>query len=94
MKTRNEYKALGIVVACLVLAACGSGGSDADNTDPPEPPPTLPSLSIDAATVTEGDAPEVTDLGFTVSLSSAASADVSGDYATGYSASQLHQLFM
>jgi len=67
----------------LLISACG-GGADSVATPPPQlptPPLPPPALSVADASVTEGDAGDVT-LSFTVSLSAASSNTVTLDFAT------------
>ena len=70
-----------LFVTLIALAACGGGGGEGQPPTPPPPPPGLPTLSISAATLTEGDA-GISDLAFDVQLSATAAGDVTVDYAT------------
>jgi hypothetical protein len=55
--------------------------NNGDWESPPPPPPTAPSLSIDDATITEGNAGTIAAT-FTVTLSAASSEAITVDYAT------------
>ena len=77
-----------VLVLAFVLAACGGGSDGNDTTPPPPDPPTVvnPTLSINDAVVTEGDA-GTTILQFTIQSSAVVPAggtvaDASVDYAT------------
>ncbi len=71
----------GLLLGCLLAAACGgSSGSDSGEPDP-DPDPGLPSASIDNPTVQEGDSGTV-DATFTITLSEGAPGTASVRYET------------
>ncbi|HHS83716.1 MAG TPA: hypothetical protein ENK38_02175, partial [Gammaproteobacteria bacterium] len=63
-----------ILVSASFLAACGGGGGGSNTSSKPE-------LTVSSPIITEGDT-GTSSLDFVVSLSRAASTDVTVDYAT------------
>lgn len=66
-----------VMALSLLVAGCGTSGSE----DPPPAGGTTPDISIADANLVEGDS-GTSDLEFSVTLSAAASSDVSADYST------------
>ena len=75
----SSFRPSAFLLTLLTLTACGGSSNAPDEPDPPPAGPAPILVSIADATAREGDS-AAADLLFTVSLSAAASSDVSVDY--------------
>ena len=75
---RSIANGINCLAAAFLISACGGGGSDSNLG---QPAPNVPTVSISAATVSEGNVGDVT-LQFSVSLSETTTNAVSVDFAT------------